>query len=133
MSENSSMWPHSIWPTQNNVESSQPVRAFTPAEWFDKCRNTISSLFVMQRDLDEGMKKVESACAKFVANVISRTHGGSTYISWDFNDRGTLIEITYETLDRYDNPERCKESVSFEELVPYMDKPEFLARGLNGK
>ena len=126
-----SLWPNSIWPTQKEVdESSQPTRPLTYGEWFERSKNIISSLFTMQRDLDEGKKKVEDACAKFVANVISRYKGGSTYIDWDFNDRGTLIEIIYETPDRFDSPVTCKEAVSFEELVPYMEKPEFLSKGL---
>lgn len=98
-----------------------PVQAMSPFDINKGEEYRIAELFEMMRNVDEEKDKIENACRKFTDSVISRVEGGATFASWDFNNRGSLIEITYTVPDYYDNFERKKEYVSFKELAPYIE------------
>lgn len=108
------------WTDKGDI-ARHPVQAISPFEINEGEEYKIAGLFEMMRTVDEEKDKIENACRKFTDSVISRVDSGAIFVSWDFNNRGSLIEITYTVPDSYDNLEKRKECVSFKELAPYVE------------
>lgn len=108
-------------------EESKPVRHFTkPDDIKEQKASIIRRAFSMEWELAEMKRMINLACVRFCEDVIARSKPGVRFIEWDFNDRGSLIRITYEVeLINIElecmGREKVTECVSFEELAQYMD------------
>lgn len=108
-------------------EEPKPVRHFTkPDDIKEQKASIIRRAFSMEWELAETKRMINLACVRFCEDVIARSKPGVRFIEWDFNDRGSLIRITYEVelinieLESV-GKEQKTEYVAFEELAQYMD------------
>lgn len=84
--------------------------------------NSISELYQLEQKVKIMREKVQNACKIFTEKVIARSRHGAIFFSWDYNYRGTLIEITYTVPDEFNERSTRKEteSVSFDEIALYI-------------
>lgn len=78
--------------------------------------NEIYEFIAVEKRYDELLKNIDNACRTFCERNIQKEYSG-----WDFNERHTLIEITYSYV------EHCEiqfgyEYVSFDELISIMNE-----------
>lgn len=91
---------------------------------FNSKVSVIRNTHKMRYDLSYNECLINEACDKFFEDVIRRKCGGSKYLGWNFNERGTLIRIEYEKYPDWSanesEVERATEHVSFEEIASYL-------------
>lgn len=86
--------------------------------------NEIYEFIAVEKRYDELLTKIDNACRTFCERNIQKGDGEMfNYSGWDFNERYTLIEITYSYT------EHCEirfgyEYVSFEEIISIMNENE---------
>ena len=73
--------------------------------------NEIYEFIAVEKRYNELGTKIENACQKFCEKNIQRK-----YLGWGFNDRQTLIEITYSYV-KHGEEVVDYESVSFDEII----------------
>jgi hypothetical protein len=84
--------------------------------------NPIAELYQLEQKVNAKREKVLNACKLFTEKVITRSRHGAIFLSWKFNHRGTLIEITYTVPDDFNERSTREETefVSFDEIASYI-------------
>lgn len=90
--------------------------------------NDIQRYEALKKQVDELNNTITNACRAF----IERHYPSATCVDWGFNDRKTLMVITYVDADK-DNVDRSyKIHVSFDEIQTIIDENEPKIKGYNG-
>ena len=89
--------------------------------------NDIQRYDALKKNVDELNSFITNACRTF----IERHYPSATCVDWGFNDRKTLLVITYVDADKDNVDHSYKIHVSFDEIQTIIDENKPKIKGYN--